>query len=297
MRLSHYFGYAAYRLLSAFLWVLPWKLVYLLSDVLAFLLYKIIGYRRKVMDGNIRLCFADLTEAQRNKLIRENYRHIADVALESIKGGSLSQAALLERFRFTNGDVVRQVLGDQPRLIVCSAHLANFEWGGTIVTAAIKIPMVGFYKSLRNSLIDAQVRRQRAILGMTLVDVKKTKATFENYRDKSVGFGMISDQGPSSTTKAIWVSFFGMEVPCLHGLEQYAHQENLPVFYVSGQRDRRGFYSATLLPITTEPRTCPPGDITQRFMALVEADVRRVPGQWLWTHRRFRKARLPEEPE
>lgn len=44
---------------------LPWRVMYLISDCIAFILYHVIEYRKKVVMDNLKIAFPEITERER----------------------------------------------------------------------------------------------------------------------------------------------------------------------------------------------------------------------------------------
>ena len=83
----------------------------------------------------------------------------------------------------------------------------------------------------------------------------------------------------------------GVEVPVFTGAERIAKQFNIPVVFCDIQKKRRGYYEATFTLITDAPATTVAHEITDTFTQLLEAQIRRAPQYYLWTHNRFKHAK------
>ena len=70
---------------------LPYPVLYFISDVLYIVLYKIFGYRKKVVKKNIDNSFPKMSEAERNSIVEEFYRHLWDLIVESLKTFTISK--------------------------------------------------------------------------------------------------------------------------------------------------------------------------------------------------------------
>src|ERR1700739_2908177 len=90
----YYLVYGFFYLLS----FLPWRILYIISDGVAFLLYHIIGYRKDVILNNLQIAFPEKTLAERKKITKEFYKDFTDNFLEVIKFISLSEEELNKRF-------------------------------------------------------------------------------------------------------------------------------------------------------------------------------------------------------
>lgn len=102
----------AYILIYPILWlisILPFRLLYGLSDVLWVFLYKIFGYRKSTVSENLRLVFPDKSEKEISKITGQFYHHLCDMILEAIKSLTISEAEMRKRFKFTNVELINDL--------------------------------------------------------------------------------------------------------------------------------------------------------------------------------------------
>jgi KDO2-lipid IV(A) lauroyltransferase len=102
---------------------------------------------------------------------------------------------------------------------------------------------------------------------------------------------MAADQSPRNKEKAVWVDFLGRDTAFLHGPEKYASLYNYPVFYADIKRVKRGYYTLNLSILADDPASLNEGEITKRFAAKLESIIREDPGNWLWSHKRWKLSR------
>lgn len=89
-----------------FISVLPFRLLYAVSDFIYLLIYYIIGYRRKIVRQNIQLALPHLSKKEQIIIEKKSYRHMCDMFLEMIKTMTISEKEIDERFVFTNMEVL-----------------------------------------------------------------------------------------------------------------------------------------------------------------------------------------------
>src|SRR5690554_7852721 len=73
---------------------LPFGVLYFISDIVYFLLYYIVGYRKKVVRENLQNSFPELTREERAAIEKKFYKHFADFLVESTKSLSISNKAI-----------------------------------------------------------------------------------------------------------------------------------------------------------------------------------------------------------
>ena len=87
--------------------ILPFRLFYMVSDMVYILVYHIIGYRKKTVRENLELVFPEKSESEINKIQKKFYKHMCDMFLEMIKSISISEKEIEKRFTFTNIEYLR----------------------------------------------------------------------------------------------------------------------------------------------------------------------------------------------
>jgi Kdo2-lipid IVA lauroyltransferase/acyltransferase len=278
------FSALGFRILILFIRLLPFRLMYLLSDALAWLLRKVIRYRLKTVHENLALTGMNADK----KLMKKIYLNLSDIILEGLKSFSLSKADVAERYKITNPDSLKDYYTQGRSFILTAGHLANWEWGS--LAAGINIPhrIIGFYKPLKDKAVNQLIFNSRAKFGTTLVPIKKTGASFEENKELLTVYIMIADQSPAKPEQTIWAPFMGRETAFLRGPEKYAILYNYPVIFCEIRRVKRGYYEVEFSRICNDPSATQPGEITALYAQKLENSINKAPHNWLWTHRRWK---------
>jgi Kdo2-lipid IVA lauroyltransferase/acyltransferase len=284
-------AYWVFRLFHGVVGRIPYRLMYTLADVLAWKLEHLIRYRRKTVDNNLKRCFPDYGAYQLQKIRKEVYRNVADILLEGFKTKYITDSELRKRYNFINPEAVQHLFDRGADIMVVAGHFNNWEWGTLGFDQQLPFQSVGVYKPIKNARIERYMAKARTRTGMILCPVKNTRSIALPHPPPPRLFLFIGDQSPSNMEKAIWVNFMGRDTPCLHGAEKYARDLNLPVYFASINRVKRGHYEVVLKVITEKPSEVVPDGITIEYMRLLEMDIRESPGSWLWTHNRWKRAR------
>ncbi len=289
-----YFTALLTRFFSILFGLLPFRVIYVLADFLSFLLYRVIGYRKAVVEDNLRKCFPEKSDEEINRLIRLSYKNLADITVESFKGFMMSERQIVARHKALNTELSDKLFESGKSAIFLPNHYGNWEWGALSASLQLKSETVVFYKPLSNPYVDRLIQKNRSRTGAKLISIQKTSRIFIKQKGKTTGYVMASDQSPSNANRSIWVSFLGRETAFLHGPETYARKYDIPVVFVDIQRVKRGFYTMFFILITDKPTELKEGEITARFAAILEKIIREKPENWLWSHRRWK---LKKEPE
>ncbi|MEK7256547.1 MAG: lysophospholipid acyltransferase family protein [Bacteroidota bacterium] len=277
--------------LAALFAVVPFRLLYFFSDGLAWLFLHIIKYRSKILQQNLRKAFPEKSPAEIAALQRQFYRHFSDVLLESIKGLTLQRDELQRRFRYRNPGIFDDLLAQGKSAILLGSHVGNWEWGSLSLPLAVEHQVVGIYKPLKNPVADAWLNRRRMRWGLQLASMAQAGRAVIEGRNKPCIFVLIADQTPVDVKNAHWLTFLNQDTPFLHGADKLARQTGYPVFFVEIQRVARGFYEVSFSELCREPGKTEEGTVTKLFAERLEKHIQREPANWLWSHRRWKRAR------
>jgi KDO2-lipid IV(A) lauroyltransferase len=271
--------------------LIPFFLLYPLSDVVRWMLFEVFKYRRKVVEQNLEETFPKLSKTEIRELSWKFYRNLSDVLVEGIKAFTMTKGQIRSRHKVLNPEVALPYYEKNRSIIAVPSHYGNWEWGS--MSGALQLPQkyVVFYKPLQNKWIDKYTRWSRSKYRGNLVSIYETRKIFEDHQPNNSIFIMASDQSPSNVSKSLWVNFLGRDTAFLHGPEHYAKKYDLPVIFVDIQRVKRGFYHLTLKLITDKPLETGEGEITREYAKLLEKAIYAKPENWLWSHRRWKLSR------
>ena len=119
-----------YILLYPILWlisILPYRLFYLFSDFIYFIVYRIIRYRIKTVRKNIAIALPHLNEKKRLNIEKKSYQHLCDLFLEMIKTLTISKEEMDKRFTITNIELAKEYEKKGKSIALMTAHYANFD--------------------------------------------------------------------------------------------------------------------------------------------------------------------------
>lgn len=281
-----------YILIYPILWlisILPFPIFYAFSDVVCFLVYRIIGYRKKTVRYNIALALPHLSIKEQRAVERKFYSHLCDLFLEMIKTLTLSKEGIQKHFVFTNIDLYHEYEAKNKSIVILYGHYASWEWSTSIGLYA-KFRGIGVYKKIKNKYFDKLVQHIRSRYNAELVDTKNTiRVVTENQRKglKAV-YGFISDQNPKPHKALLWDHFMGYTVPIQTGGEVLARKLDMNIIYLKIEKIARGKYEATFVPLCDEVKETPEFEITKRFLREVEKQILEKPEYYFWTHKRWK---------
>lgn len=287
----NFIAYLLFRLLVFIFKLIPFCVLYMLSDVLYLLIYRIAQYRKKTVISNLKRSFPSKTDKEINNIAAKFYHFLADITLESIKGFSMTPKQVKARHKVTNPEMIDYLYNSRQSVIMVSGHYGNWEWGSLSGGLQLKHSMTVFYKPVKNKFIDNYLRKKRATFFSELIPLSKTYKAFEKHTEKPYVYVMVADQSPSKLAKSYWVDFLNQDTACIHGPEMYARKFGIPVYYFDIERVKRGFYEVNFVEVATDVYALPEGEVTARFMKILEERIITKPQYWLWSHKRWKRTR------
>ncbi len=271
--------------------VLPYPLLYLLSDFLFLILFQLIGYRKKVVFTNIKNSFPQKTEEELKTIQRKFYSHFCDLIIESLKGFTITEKQINERMKFRNPEVLNRFYDEGKDVILVGGHYNNWEIFACGIGLSSKHIPIGIYKPLNNPYFDRKMKISRERFKLVMCPIKEIK----EYLGKDFGVPKTTifaiDQSPSNTLKCHWMTFLNQDTPVFYGAEKYAKEYNSPVVFGAIRKVKRGFYEVEYEVLFENPKNTTINEITEMNTKRLEKDINDKPEFWLWTHRRWKHKR------
>lgn len=281
-----------YILVYPLLWlisILPFRLLYAFSDFTYLLLYRVFGYRKKVVRENLDLVFPEKSDVEKKQIMDEFYRHLCDMIVEAIKSLTISKDEMLKRMTFSNIELLQNLDERGRSVALMCAHYGSWEW---IFIMQHYIDSKGYavYKRLRNKYFDRLVKRIRAKYDSHLITTKETFSTLIRAKNdgKLTICGFVADQSPKPQSALHWQEFMGIKVPVHVGAEVLAKRFDMAVVYFVVERVKRGYYRTTFKTLAENPKEFEDYKITDEFLKLTEEQIRKDPRFYLWTHKRWK---------
>lgn len=297
------FGYKILRFVLGLFARLPFAVLYIFADFLYIIIYYIVGYRRKLVDRNLALCFPDKSDKERRNIARQFYHNFADYIVESIKLLHISDEEMARRFSFGNMELIDQLVASGKSIVIYFSHCGNWEWAPSMTLHTARRPGDGVeycqvYRPLRNKAFDRlmlDIRGRFGSLSFPKASVLRDLLRLRKSGKVSVT-GFMSDQKPSHGDEGIIAMFLNRPTAFIHGTELLARRLDMAAIYWDVEKPSRGHYHITCRLVADDPTSLIDGDLTRRYIALLQDTILRNPSIWLWTHNRWKHpVEMPQE--
>lgn len=289
-KLIYWLTYSGMWLLA----LLPFPMLYMLSDALCFFMRYIIRYRRKVIRTNLRNSYPQKSEAELLEIEGKFYHYICDYMLEEVKLLRMSFDDLKQRMTYEKTDDYLRLTEQYGGIVVLIPHYANFEWliGMGAIMKPGDVPMQ-VYKPLHNKYLDEMFKLIRSRFGGYNVPKHSTAREVIKLRreGKKMVVGLITDQSPNVNEANYWTTFLNQDTAFMDGGERIARMMNFPVFYAELERTSRGHCKVSFDLLTETPKQTAEGEITELFARRIEKTLEREPAYWFWSHKRWKRRR------
>ena len=278
-----------YYLLYGFLYTLsliPWRVLYFISDCVYVLIYYIFRYRRQIVITNLVIAFPDKTEEERTKIAKEFYHNLIDTFIETLKLLSTSDKEFSKRVS-GNFDLLSSLHKTGQSVQLHSGHFFNWEFLNWAIAKYSPYTFIGVYLEIPNKALNKIMLDLRARYNTLLVSTYTFKNTFHTLAKEQYVLGLAADQS-AQPAKGYWVKFFGKLTPFVTGPEKGAVKNNTAVVFVHYYKIARGRYHGDFELFTTRPLEFATGEITKKYVSYLEDCIRKKPANYLWSHRRWK---------
>jgi KDO2-lipid IV(A) lauroyltransferase len=252
------------------------------------LAYRLAGERRRIGATNLRLCFPELSEAERDRLLRAHFRALGRATfLETVSWwGNRREVEGLTRLEGTEHYLAH---AGKP-VIWLAPHFVGLNIGGVRVTAEYA-PIVSLYARIKNPHVDRLMLEARTRFS----HADKHSEMFSRHDGikpvirairKGLPFYYLPDMD-FGRKDAIFSPFFGVPAATVTGLSRIARATGAAVVPCVTCWDGDG-YVARFYPAW---ENFPSDDVaadTRRMNAFIEERIREMPEQYFWLHKRFK---------
>jgi len=267
---------------------LPW--VRALGVLLGWVLYLVVGSRRRVVLTNLRLCFPHWAEAQVRHAARQTFRHFAQAWLDRGWLWHGDEATVRKRLRLCGA--VQELQGDSPTVIF-APHFVGLDAGWTALTQQLPRHFTTIYTNQANAQADAWILQGRGRFGSPRlfgrIDgvkaiVAALKAGDPLYLLPDMNFG---------PEESVFVPFYGVDAATVPSLSRFSRLARAKVVPLLARMTPAG-YDIEVLPAWTDFPTADSVADTALMNLRLQGYIDTMPTQYYWVHKRFKDRPLGE---
>ena len=274
--------------------LLPFRVLYLLSDFFFLIIYRVLRYRVKIVRNNLETSFPEKSEEELRSIERKFYHCLCDYFVETVKVMTLSKRQMQRRMVFKGVEKLDECVAEGQSCAVYLGHIFNWEWITSLpLWVSPKARCGQLYHSLENPVFDRlflQLRERWGSECIALVDILRKTVEYKQKKQPSI-IGYIGDQVPHWNNIHHWRQFLNHDTPVMTGAERIIVKNRQAIFYVEMTRKKRGYYEAEFKLITRNPEQLKEFEATDIYHQMLETTIRRRPELWLWSHNRWKRTR------
>jgi KDO2-lipid IV(A) lauroyltransferase len=280
-----------YYIIYGFLYLLsllPFPVIYLLSDFIYFLMYYVFGYRKETVMANLKTAFPEKSDAELKKIAKQVFHNLTDTFIEIIKMISMSDKTFEKRCK---GDftIVDELVKKGRNIQLHAGHQFNWEYGSLLMSKAIKtIPSYAIYMPIENKAMEKLFLKIREKYGTIFINAAEFKEKRDEIFSERFVFFLAADQNPGNPGAAYWQNYFSKPAPFITGPEVGGIKNETAIVFVRSRIIKRGHYVLECTLCSENAASTKTGDITGAFRDFLEKIIREEPGNYLWTHRRWK---------
>ncbi len=269
------------------------RVLYLLSDLTAFLLHSVFGYRKEVVLANLLQAFPEKTEEERKRIAKKFYRNFTDNWTETLKLLSMSKQWMNKRIT-GNFEIFHQLYATGRSVQANLGHF--FNWELMTLHAGINQPytFLTVYLPQNNKIMNRLVLYVRGRWGNPLLPSTDMARAIIPWRKKQYLIALGADQRPELPGNTYWLNFLNKPAPFVKGPEKFARGQGIPVVMMTTTRIKRGHYHFDYFLLADDPKSLPDGELIRRYVRHLEENIRLQPDLYLWSHKRWKHPWKPE---
>ncbi len=274
------------RLLSR----LPFSVLYLISDFLFFGGYYVAKYRRNIVWNNLKNSFPEKSHEELRIIECDYFKNLCDYGVETLKLITITKEELSERMHYLNPEVLQPYRNQNQSVILLASHQFNWEW--LLTSGSINLPFsVDFiYQKQSSEFFNKFSLAGRSRFGAYGIERNQTAREAIKRKDVVRSIAIVADQFPRFEKK-YWTNFLTQETAFFLGIGQFAVITQYPVFFGSLKKIKRGYYEATLIPVSVPPYEKGSEIVVDSYAKITEKLIRESPDNWLWSHDRWKEKR------
>ncbi len=282
-----------YAPLGALLWLLsklPFCVLYAVADFIAFIAYRVVKYRVKVVRRNLEDSFPEKTAEELRSIEAKFYSHLSDYFVETIKLPAMTAKQMKRRMRFENTELIDRLFAQGKSMIIYTSHFGNWEWITSVAEWCQTKDAVyaHVYKPLRNKWFDNYFLRIRGVYNHSIPMQSVLRQLVEWRKEGVLSItGFLSDQCPRRISEKVVVDFLGRPTAFIAGTEEIARKFKMPVLYFDTRCEARGYYVSRITLLSEDASLEQKGRLTEKYAQYLESSIRTTPEAYLWSHNRW----------
>lgn len=293
----HLVEYGGYLLAKGVVRALPHTGARRLGRSIGALAWRLLGRHRRIAEANLALALPELGTDEHRRLARACFEHFGMAMTDAISAGRFDLPELCRRVDLVGWEHLQEAeaRSDGTGVVVLSAHVGVWEMAAN-PPGIYGGPLHVVGRPLDNPRLDRELVEARKRFGNRLIPKQGAVRQMLKAINRGGRVGILIDQR-ARKGEGIWVPFFGAPAYTTPILARMALRTGAAVVPIHGYPLPGGRYRVELQPAIWPNDVTDAGlegdeavtELTRRYLAVAEAEIRKHPDQWLWMHERWKE--------
>lgn len=264
---------------------LPYKIVARLGNSIGSGLYRLKSKRKHIVLTNLRLCFPDMPETERQTLGLACFQHVIRSYLErGVQWYGNKQT--IQRLVEIDSAIPLADHYDQPTIFL-GFHFSAIEAGSMYYSTLH--PVASVYTPMSDAATDSIALKQRSRFGTNMIPRHSSARNIVKVLRSGVPVMLAADMD-FGLRDSVFVPFFGVQASTLTSVSRLAQLTGARVvpFVTEVLPDFKGYKLRIMAPLANYPS----GDLEADALytnQYLETEILKIPEQYYWVHRRFKR--------
>ena len=275
-----------YRLITGAICLLPLTAVFRIGWALGTFTFFVSGKYRRLVLHNLGIAFGrEKTSAELRTLARKHFATLGANLLSSIKLPRLSRAEIESVVKMEGIETLKAGAAKGKGFVMVISHLGNWEMFAQLSPILFPCPVGTIYQALGNRFIDAEVRRDRARLGLAVFERKEGFGAASKFMREGGAVGVLVDQHAGDA--GLWCPFFGRLASTSTLAATLALRTGSLLVPAAVYTDGIARWRCVIHEQVNARKFTTEG-ITKWTAKVLEQQIRRSPEDWFWVHNRWK---------
>lgn len=296
-KVKYVIGYIFVLLVAKLSQLLNDKMRTRIAVIFSDIFFKLNNNRKKVTINNIKEAFPDKAEDQINYIAKHSYRNLTITFMELFAIKKMNSSQIRNKVVFENPQQIIDIYNQGKGIILLSAHYGNWELMAYAGRECLGFDMLIPVKILKNYYVDKYTNRIRTANGNKVVNMDHAAWTIIKTLKSGGALALLGDQAANESTD-IFVKFFNKPALTYEAPAELALKFQIPFLECFPERQNDGTYIVRQNIIDYSDLEYSKSNVkilTQRHVEVLENQIRRIPEQWTWMHKRWKHSEKCKE--
>jgi len=268
---------------------MPLKILYIFSDIIFFLNYNFVGYRKKIITQNLKNSFPEKSPEEIAEIRKKFYLNFSDYLAETVKSFTMSKTETRVRMQHINQHLFHEAKQEGKNIILLAGHVFNWEWMNALATVVPQNNCHPVYRKVNSEFWEKQMKKVRSKFGNHALEANEVIMNiFRSKNDGDSIYLFVADQTPHSSHVNYGLEFLNQRTPAFIGYDKLATRMDFVFLYTEMKKVKRGHYQINYSRIEPDGEKFVNNEVVKKFHKLLENTIKKRPDNYLWSHRKWK---------